>query len=296
MTVATIGREARPGHAARPVVSAVLVALLVLAPGAGTVHAQDRWENSSELSFVRTGGNAESSTFGVSTTITRSWERTELKIEAGGIRTRVTRLRRVAVGTESDYRIEESSETETSAENYHARVRVDRGISGRASVYVQSDWSRDTFAGVRHRLVNVTGLSMRWFNRDGQRLRSACGLTHTVEKDVVPDPADSGRFLGVRLSTDYWLKVTDNTEWSSKLTLDGNGDNPSDLRAKWTNSLSVAMNEHLGLKTSIRTTFDNEPALARLPLRSREGEGTGTVLVRRQKLDRVFTVALVVSF
>lgn len=288
----------RSGRVARPVASVVLAALLGPSPaaGAGTAQAQGRWENSSELSFVRTGGNAASSTFGVSTTITRSWERTELKIEAGGIRTRTTRFQRVAVGTEADYRVEESSDTETSAENYHARVRIDRRFSGRTSFYVQSDWSRDTFAGVRHRLVNVGGLSVRWLNREGQRLGTALGFTYTVEKDVVPDPDDAGRFLGLRLSTDYRLRVTDNTDWSSKLTLDGNGDDPSDLRAKWTNSLSVAMNEHLGLKTSIRTTFDNEPALARLPLHSRQGERTGNVLVPREKLDRVFTVALVVSF
>ena len=161
---------------------------------------------------------------------------------------------------------------------------------------MQSGWTRNTFSGIRHRLVNVTGVSTRWLDREGQRLRTAYGFTHTVQKDVVPDPDDSGRFLGLRLSTEYWLKVTGNTEWSSNLVVDGNGSDRSDLRADWTNSLSVAMNEHFGLKTSLRTTFDNEPALARLPLRSQEGESTGTVLVRREKLDRVFTVALVVSF
>lgn len=245
---------------------------------------------------MRTGGNAESSTLGISTTVTRSWERTELKIEAGGIRTRTTRFERIAVGTESDYRIEETSDSEVSAENYQARIRVDRRFLERTSVFVQSGWTRNTFAGIRHRLVNVTGVSTRWLDRERQRLRTAYGLTHTVERDVVPDPDGSGHFLGVRLSTDYWLKVTGNTEWSSSLVVDGNGAEPSDLRAAWVNSLSVAMNEHLGLKTSLRTTFDNEPALARLPLRSPGGEDGGSVLARRERVDRVFTVALVVSF
>ena len=56
------------------------------------------------------------------------------------------------------------------------------------------------------------------------------------------------------------------------------------------------MNEHLGLKTSFRTTFDNEPALARVPLVSAGGEEMGSVLLPRKEFDRVFTVALVVSF
>ena len=288
------GRRARPEQGVR----VALVAVLALAPVPGRVAAQEEegWKNSSELSFVRTGGNAASSTLGISTTVTRSWARTELKIEAGGIRTRTTRFERIAVGTESDFRIEEESDSEVSAENYRARIRADRRFSERTSVFVQSGWIRNTFSGIRHRVVNVAGVSTRWLARERQRLGTGYGITHTVERAVVPDPEDTGRFLGLRLSTDYWLQVTGNTEWSSNMVVDGNGNDRSDLRADWVNSLSVAMNEHLGLKTSLRTTFDNQPALARLTLRSPGGDESGTVLVRREKLDRVFTVALVVSF
>lgn len=262
-------------------------------------HAQeagDRWSASTEFSFVRTGGNAESSTFGIGTVVTRSWDRTEVKIEAGGIRTRSTRYRRVAIGTEADYRVEENAESNISAENYNAQVRLDRRFFERTSVFVQSGWTRNTFSGIRHRLVNVLGVSTRWTASDTQRLRTAYGFTHTVQEDVVTDPDADGRFLGLRLSSEYWRKLTESAEWTSNLVMDGNGDDPSDVRADWTNSLSVAMNEHLGLKTSLRTTFDNQPALARVPLLSAAGEEAGSVLIRRQELDRVFTVALVVSF
>lgn len=279
-------------------VIAMAAVLLGLAASA-KAHAQeagDRWQASTEFSFVRTGGNAESSTFGIGTAVTRSWDRTEVKIEAGGIRTRSTRYRRVAVGTEADYRVEENAESNISAENYNARVRLDRRFSERTSVFVQSGWTRNTFSGIRHRLVNVLGVSTRWAASDTQRLRTAYGFTHTVQEDVVPDPDADGRFLGLRLSSEYWRKLTESAEWTSNLVMDGNGDDPSDVRADWTNSLSVAMNEHLGLKTSLRTTFDNQPALARVPLVSAAGEEAGNVLIRRQELDRVFTVALVVSF
>lgn len=257
----------------------------------------DRWYHSTELSFVRTGGNTESSTLGVAATVTRSWDRTEVKIEASGIRTRSTRYRQVAVGTETTYRIQENAESDISAENYRGQVRVDRRFSQRTSVFAQSGWTRNTFSGIRHRLVNVLGVSARWAASDRHRLRMGCGFTHTVQQDVVPDPKADGRFLGLRLSSEYWRKVTANTEWSSNLVMDANGDDPSDLRADWTNAVSVAMNQHLGLKTSFRTTFDNQPALARVPLMATAGgERVGDVLVRRKELDRVFTVALVVSF
>ncbi len=244
---------------------------------------------------MRTGGNAESSTFGVSTTVTRAWDRTEMKIEAGGIRTRTTRYSRVAVGTESAFRVEETTESDISAENYHARLRIDRRFSERTSFFVQSGWTRNTFSGIRHRLVNVLGVSTRWVASDRQRIRTAYGFTHTIQRDVVLDPDASDRFLGLRLSSEYWRKLTENTEWTSNLVMDGNGDDTSDLRADWTNSLSVAMNEHLGLKTSLRATYDNEPALARVPLLAPGGSEAGNVLIPRKELDRVFTVALVVS-
>ena len=273
-----------------------VAASFVLASGAVARQPRNSWRNSSELSFVQTGGNAASSTLGIASTLTRSWDRTEVKIEAGGVRTQTARFTRTAVGTVSDYRLTESSESETSAENYRARLRIDRRFSDRTSVFVQSEWNRNTFAGIRNRYLNVAGVSTRWTENERQRLRTAYGFTHTVQQDVVTDPDAAGRFLGLRLSAEYWRKVTGNTEWSSDLALDGNGDDTSDLRADWTNSLSVAMNEHLGLKTSLRTTFDNQPALASVPLMSPSGERVGEVLVPRKELDRVFTVALVVSF
>ena len=302
MRRARVGRRAPRSHAratAATVGSAVGIAavlLLVLTPAARGLQSGNRWKASTELSFVRTGGNAESSTLGIGSTLTRIWERTEVKVEAGGIRTRTTHLTRTAVGTAENFRVDERSESALSAENYRARLRVDRRVSDRTSFFVQSGWTRNTFAGVLNRLVNVAGVSTRWTESERQSLRTAYGLTHTVEQDEVPDPESASRFVGLRVSSEYQLEVTDNTDWGSGLVIDGNGDDPSDLRADWTNSLSVAMNEHLGLKTSFRATFDNQPALASVPLLSSMGEAAGEVVVPREKVDHVFTVALVVSF
>ena len=275
-----------------------LAACFLLAAASTGAAQQDEngWTNSSELSFVQTGGNAESSTLGIATTWTRSWERSEVKVEAGGIRTRTTRLKRTAVGTLQDYHLIEESTTMTSAENYHVRSRLDRRVSDRTAFFVQSGWTRNTFAGIDSRLVNVLGVSTRWTESERRNLRTAYGLTHTFQQDVVPDPEVTGRFLGVRVSCEFQQRLTGNTDWRSDLVVDGNGDDPSDVRADWTNSLSVSMNEHLGLKTSFRATFDNRPALASVPLMSGQGEPAGEVLVTRKELDEVFTVALVVSF
>ncbi len=271
-----------------------------LAPASASAQpdedADSRWESSTELSFVRTGGNADSYTLGIAATITRSWQQSEIRLETGGIRTRSRTYSRVAVGTEASYQVEESSETSTSAENYYGRARLDRRFSERAAIFLKSGWTRNTFSGIRHRLVNVLGISTQLVESDRQQFRTAYGLTHTVQQDVVPAPDGDGRFLGLQISTDYRRALTPNTVWTSNLVLDANADEPADLRADWTNSLSVAMNSHVGLKTSFRAHFDNLPALARVPLVSAAGEEAGEVLVPRKTLDRVFTVALMVTF
>lgn len=294
MKAATIPWPGAPSHALASAVTACL--LLTATSMASALQPQSRWMNSSELSFVRTGGNAVASTLGIASTLTRSWERSDVKIEAGGIRTRTTRLTRTAVGTPTEYRVDEQSITLTSVENYYTRMRFDRRVSDRTAFFIQSGWTRNTFAGVQNRLVNVLGISTRWTESEERSLRTAYGLTHTLQQDVVPDPEWSDRFLGARVSCEFRLQVTDNSDWRSDLVLDGNGDDPSDVRADWTNSLSVAMNEHLGLRTSVRATFDNRPALASVPLSTLQGEPAGEVLVPRKELDRVVTVALVVSF
>lgn len=291
---------------ARTLAGAWLPALVALAapvarPGgagglAGQASESADWRWSSELSAVRTGGNAQAFTLGLANTLSGAWGRTEFKIEAGGIRTRTTRTTRTAVGDRDDYRVQTESATQVSAENYYAHFRADRALSDRAAVFVQSGWTRNTFAGVRGRYVTGVGMSTRWSSEERWRLRTGYGLTYTRQEDVVPDTAVASGYWGAQLSAEHERRVGGSAEWASALVLDGNAADPDDLRGDWTNSISVAMHENLGLKTTLRLLFDNHPALAAVPLRSSTGEDAGTVLVRRRKLDQTLTVALVVSF
>ncbi len=289
---------------ARRLAGTLLLALVApaAAPGwtglAGQASESADWRWSSEFSAVRTGGNAQAFTLGLANTLSGAWGRTELKIEAGGIRTRTTRITRTAVGDRDDYRVRTTSAADVSAENFYARIRADRALSDRAAVFVQSGWTRNTFAGVRGRYVTGVGVSTRWSSGERWRLRTGYGLTYTRQEDVVEDPNVSPGYWGAQLSVEHGRRFGDDggAEWTSALVLDGNAADPTDLRADWTNAASVAMNEHLGLKTTLRLLFDNRPALATAPLRSPQGEDAGTVLVRRRKLDQTLTVALVVSF
>lgn len=270
-----------------------------LLPTAGRAAAQQPeerpWRASAELSLVQTGGNAESSTIGVAGTFSRSWTRTEFRVEAGSIRTQTTSRSRTAVGAPDDYRVETASDTRISAENYQARLTLDRSFSDRTALFLRSEWVRNTFSGVDGRIVNGGGVSNRWLDDERQRLDTRYALTHTTEYDVVAAaPGGPVRFFGLQVSAEYRRQVG-KAEWTSALVVDENGRELADLRADWTNSATVTLSGRLALKATLRLMFDNEPSLLEVPLRSAEGESLGTVRVSRERLDRVTTIAVVVT-
>lgn len=286
-----------PATTVLPATTALLAALIIVpASPAAAQQAEDAgWSVSGELSFVQTGGNATASTLGLATTLSRVWKPAELKIEAGGVRTRTTRIDWTARGTADAYRIEERSESKVSAENYYVRLRLDFALSERSAIFAKSDWTRNTFSGVASRYVTAAGLSTRWIDGNAWRLRTGYAVTYTFQEDVVADPETRDDFIGLQLSADHELQVAENSEWTSALVLDGNGLELSDMRGDWTNALTVAMNDNFGLKATVRLLFDNRPSLASVPLISPTGEPAGTVVVPRWKVDRVVTAALVVT-
>lgn len=254
------------------------------------------WSNSSEFSFIQTRGNTESTTFGLANELITEWERTETKLEVGALRTNTTRFRRSAIGTADDYRVEEESETRVSAENYHIRFRGDREFSERSSVFGQLGWARNTFTGIDGRYVLVAGMSTRWMEDEVHQLRSSYGLTFTAQDDVVPNPDVRGTFIGLQVSGEYEIQLTDNTELKTTLVIDENGFDPADLRADWVSTLGVSMSEHFGLQAKFQYLFDNRPSLVDVPLTTAAGESTGKVSIPLDKSDRVLTMALVVNF
>ncbi len=68
------------------------------------------------------------------------------------------------------------------------------------------------------------------------------------------------------------------------------------MRFDWTNSLPVSISETLALKPSLQLLWRNDPALEAIELFTSGGDPTGsTVLVPLDKLDTLFTLALVLS-
>jgi putative salt-induced outer membrane protein YdiY len=249
-----------------------------------------------ELTAVWVGGNSEAGTFGAAGSSRIVWPASELKIEVGGIRTESVVKSRRAVGTPTNYSIDETSDRQRTAENYYARGRLDRQLSERFLIFTGLDWLRNTFAGIDSRILVAVGGGNTWLDTPTTRFKTDYGLTYTFQNDVVSNPFISTSFPGVRAAYDFWRKVSATAEFTSGLVADLNLENTDDVRLNFIAALPVAISAKLALKPSLQLLWRNEPSLGEIPLvSSGSAAPTGTVLVPLQKLDTMFTMAIVLN-
>lgn len=277
----------------------VTAALLLIAAGPG--HAQDEvdsegWSYTGKVTAVWAAGNSQSSTFGIGSTVRKEGGRNQLQFEASAVRTESGIRTRRAVGTSSSYRVEETTEHEKTAENYRLRGRYDWKASNRVVFFIGADWLRNTFSGIDSRMLIATGAGNVWADRDDFRFKTDYGVTYTFQDDVVQDPFLKSNFPGVRFSWDLLRKLTSTTRFESVLVMDANLDETDDIRLDFTNGVSVAVSSSIALNPSLQLLWRNDPSLASIDLVSDAGVPTGeTVLEPLQKLDSLFTMALVVT-
>ncbi len=269
----------------------------MFAPSPIALMAQDTgwtWADAAELSFVWTAGNASTNTLGLKNTLSAEGGKSKLSFEVGGIRTQSAIETRIANGTTANFTVTETSVSQVMAESYFAKGRYDIAINESAYWFAGSDWSRNTFSGIDSRFTLVSGLGRQWSDTDDFKFQTDLGGTYTVQDNVAVGPTDS--FGGVRFTYDLQKSVTDNSTFTSKLIVDENLKNTDDIRGDWTNSLTVAMSSRLALKTSAQILFDNQPSFLDIPLLEGGADLGNTVLSELEKIDSVFTVALVVAF
>jgi putative salt-induced outer membrane protein YdiY len=285
----------------KTVVFTLLLFSVLLGATSSAVWAQDeenklRWYFTTELTSVVTTGNSESSTFGLVATLRRPYERSELKLDGGAIRTEAALKTWTAVGTMTDFVVNEESRSEKTAENYYVRGRYDYNVTKRFDVFGGADWLRSPFAGIDSRLLVALGAGNIWADSDKRRFKTNYSVTYTTEKEVVANPFTNSKFAGVRLGWDYFDQLTESTQFTSVLTADWNLDNTDDVRVNVNFGLPILISKKLAFKPLLTLLWRNDPALTTVPLFDSGGTDTGnTVLFPLEKLDTIFTAALVAS-
>ena len=159
-----------------------VMALGWLALAATGAAAQDRgadaddglraWTNATELSVVRTQGNAETQTFGFKNTLRRNWDAARLRLRVDGVRSRSAGERILVV--EPGFRFlpgERRAGFDTGVaraggapdvEQYFVEGRVELTISERFFWNAGTSWDRNHDAGIRNRYVSFGGVGNVW--------------------------------------------------------------------------------------------------------------------------------------
>lgn len=283
-------------------ISAVRRFAFLLAPTvllAASVSAQVEtegpvWKNEAELSFVATDGNSETSSLGFGAKFERTSDGDRFEASLGGVRAESTDTTRSAVLFGDSVTVVEDSDTELTAENYHAKARFDRDFGDDWFWHVGGSWERDEFAGIDQRLQAVAGVGHKLRDTDDQTWRIDTGVTWTGEQLTVGGDED---FLGLRLSSDWSRQVTETTKLAHTLQLDQNLDETDDTRVDTKLSVQVAMTQRLAIKAALQAKYDAEPALEELAVVDENGNATGTTILQPlDETDLKATVSLVVNF
>ena len=254
------------------------------------------WSDTAELTFVFTGGNAESGTVGFKNELRRAWEGATWVVDVNTLRTESTTLVRTAQRVPAGLEVTETAVAGLTAANYYARSRYDRKLSDRTFWFGGGGWERNTFSGVEHRFTANGGVGNTWIDTERTSLTTAYGASVTTQNDVV-DAENADTFPGLRLSYELRQQVTANTELTSALLVDQNLDDVGDIRSDLVNAVTIDMNAVLALTVRWRLLFDGRPSLVQVPIVDTLGGATGDVaMVEAEAVDSFLTFALVASF
>ena len=220
-----------------------------------------------------------------------AWVDADLNLEFGILRAD-SGDERFALGTEEAFEIIEPS-VEPDTDRIYAKARYLRNVSDRFFWYGRFDVERDQPADITFRLTPAGGAGNNWETPENIELRTGYGFGYSAGSMTFDG---SSNYFGYQLFYEFDMKVNDNTDIDSSMTLDGSIMSPSNYRFHWANGIGVAINERIALKASLRLVYRNDPAQEEIDLEDLSGAVLGNVIVSKKKLDSGFTTSLVINF
>ena len=283
-----------------------------------------------ELSVVRTGGNAETQTLGFSNTLRVRGTAHRLRLRFDGVRSRAGDERYLLVapgvrfppGARPDQfeTVTARPPLEPDVEQYFVEGRYDRELGEHFLWHAGASWDRNNDAGIRNRTIVFGGVGNTWADRETLGLSTAYGFSYTTREELEADGAKADHFVGLRINGDYRQRLGTITSVDGALTLNVSLVDRSDYSVNSTSGLAVAMTDHLSLRVSLQWLYEHQPAfeeaaiLALVALRDPDGApGSGDELfetvadggvaielgrgrLRKDGLDTILRTALVISF
>ena len=263
-----------------------------------------KWSDSAELGFVATRGNSQTSTFGLKNSLVYDHDKSRFEVKLGGIRVVTTDKNIFAVGTATDFEGVDG-DPRTTAESYYFNGRYDRKITDRFFWFAGAGWDRNEPAGIRNRTTVGAGVGNIWIDVPSRNWRTDYALTETKEDDVVEPPDFNDTYGGARVSSKFTQKFGPQASgtYLNDTAVDEDFSDTSNWRVNMTNSVALNMSTRIALKVSLQWLYDNAPAFTSVALfGARDAQGNPilpaniNVPIEAEKLDTIFTTALVIKF
>jgi len=289
------------------------------------------WSNNADLSLVVTAGNSASQTWGFTDQLRYAWKDARFELGVNVVRANTSDDRYFLVSPGLEFPVGGAPSAPPSSlvtpeptldvANSLIRASYERNITAKFFWNAGGSWDRNDDAGILNRYIAYAGLGHKWFDGQQRRLTSSYGFSYADREEEQPDPEKDRRFGGARLGWDYMEKLTAGTTLDHRFEANMNLSDVSDTSINTTTAVSVAIVSHLSLKVSLQWLYENEPALesdldviAFVEVINPDGiagsgderfrtlSSGGSKLVigsadaRKNRLDTVFTTALVIRF
>jgi putative salt-induced outer membrane protein YdiY len=190
-----------------------------------------------DAGFVNTSGNTELTTLNLGTVL-------EIADAEWGVRQSFG----VIYGT---------TEGETSTSLWRAVLRGGRSISSRVEFYLLSEFDRNTFAGIKSRFAQSTGLSAKLISAPRDQLSAELGVGYVWQKAV--DLAPDQNFATGRAALSWHHALGDRSEFSQVVELLPNLEAGNDLRINAETALTAPLGAGIAMKASYIIRHDGKP-------------------------------------
>lgn len=287
---------------ARLVLAACLVSLAAWPSLAQEPEDDLGFSNETELSAVATFGNASTDTLGLRNFLEYRWPQARYALRVETVRSSsagdkfLEVVPQDAEGVET-VRVVRPGKS-AGVEKYLIENVYDQQIRDALRWQAGLTWDRNEDAGLLNRYVAFTGLGHLWWDRDDRHFETSYSLAYVDREEASPDPEKDPHFAALRLAWDFWDQWGENARLSNDATFNVNATEASDWSVDTTTAVTIDITDHLALRSSLQWLYNHRPALQDIGVVV-VGPGDvdiGSVRILKERLDTVFTNAVVVSF
>ncbi len=230
------------------------VAILLIMFGLGsTVYANDKkLKNETELSFMKTGGNTETTKFSAKNNLEYKFtDKVEVSWKIG-----------------ANYG---ENNGEKDSENYFTELKSNYNLTERLYSSVFASWMQDKFTAIDSRYAIGPLVGYKILLGPKHKLSSEAGVSYVNEEYTDEIDESDTDYLAGRTSAEYEYLFTDKTRFSQWIELIYDFEESDNYNVNSETAIISSLNGFLSLKTSYELKYDNKPA-------SSELDDTDTVL------------------